>query len=266
MCTFGPMLRYFIELAFSGKDFSGWQVQKNAETVQQVLDNALNVLVKDIQGSTTGCGRTDAGVHASQFYVHFDTLSDIPDKGDLIYRLNALLPPTIAVSRLLSVDADAHARFSATSRTYEYYLHLRKEPFLNENSVFHPRGLDIQLLNEYAQLLAGERSFESFSKVKTEVTNFNCRVDEATWTQVSDQVVFRIRANRFLRGMVRAITGTFLQLQAKQEPASTVNDILEACDRSAAGPAAEPHGLYLTSVRYPFITDEPSHKPPIQLK
>jgi tRNA pseudouridine38-40 synthase len=257
------MRRYFIELAFDGKDFSGWQIQRNAITVQEVLENSLKVFVKDLL-STTGCGRTDSGVHASQFFVHFDTSAEITDIADLIYRLNALLPESISVAGVFPVEGDSHARFSATSRTYEYYIHHRKEPFLNEWSVFHPGELDIELLNEYGKVLIGEKSFESFSKVKTEVTNFNCNVSDASWHQSSGQVMFRITANRFLRGMVRAITGTLIQLQAKQANTLILNDILAACDRNHAGPAAEPHGLYLTDIRYPFLRVEPSFKPPVQ--
>ena len=246
------MKRYFIELAYKGEFYSGWQIQDNAQTVQQELNSALSVLAgHPIQ--TTGCGRTDAGVHASQFFAHFDIENEVQDVNNWCYRLNSILPKGINVFRLFEVNQDDHSRFSALNRTYHYFLHHQKTAFNNSFSVYHSTVPDIDYLNQVSALLLGERSFKSLSKSNTQVNNYNCRIAEATWSRSDHQTIFKISSNRFLRGMVRGIVGTLLEYDLRKPEPSTITATLDSEDRGEAGVTAAAHGLFLTGIEYPFI-------------
>lgn len=248
--------RYFVELVFDGTPFHGWQAQPNAVTVQEVLDNALSTLLRQ-KTETTGCGRTDAGVHARQFYAHFDVnaqLSSSPAEGSrLLTGLNALLPYQIAARRIIGVSPEAHARFDATRRSYEYHIHFEKDPFKHNLSwLLHDRP-DIALMNEAARILMEYQDFSCFSKSHTQVFTNNCKIFNAGWEEHGPALVFHISADRFLRNMVRAIVGTLIRVgRAELEPEG-IRDIIESKDRSNAGVSVPACGLFLTEVVYPYI-------------
>jgi tRNA pseudouridine38-40 synthase len=272
-------MRYFLQLSFNGKNYHGWQLQANAHSVQAELNTALSTLLKaDIE--TLGCGRTDTGVHAKKFFAHFDTLSTIEDK-DFIYHLNCLLPFEIAAQQLYPVADDAHARYDATGRTYRYYIHKVKNPFLNETSYFFPHKIDLELMNEAAELLLQYKNFGCFSKSRTQVKTDICNVTSAVWSrregesekvrkwddgcpspvhfhtfslaQFHSFLFFEITADRFLRNMVRAIVGTLLDVGEKHITIDDFKNIIEKGSRSNAGVSVPAHGLFLENVVYPFI-------------
>jgi len=242
--------RYFLELAYNGSNYHGWQIQANAHTVQEEVNNALAKLLRH-PAETMGSGRTDTGVHARQQILHFD-YGDIRDKQDLLKRLNSVLPKDIAVYNLKEVKPTAHARFSATSRSYKYYISLRKNPF-EEGLSWHrfQSHLDVDKMNEASGILKGYRDFQCFSKVKTEVDNFECEIKEAFWEQKAQHLIFHITANRFLRGMVRAIVGTMMLVGEGKLDMDGFRAVIESKNRSRAGSSAPAHGLYLCAVAYP---------------
>jgi tRNA pseudouridine38-40 synthase len=241
--------RYFLKLAYDGTNYSGWQIQPKVTTVQGTLENALNILVKDFR-ALIGCGRTDTGVHAREYYAHFDT--ELPLRDDFLYKLNAILPLDIAVYECREVDQQLHARFSAEYREYKYYMHFEKNPFKNAYSVFHVKRLDIDLLNQGAEYLIGEQDFTSFSKSNTQVKTNICVVSKAHWEPYEGGVVLTIGANRFLRNMVRAIVGTLLPIGEGIFAPNYVEEVIRKKDRSAAGKSAHPQGLFLNQITYPF--------------
>lgn len=245
------MPRFFLELSFHGKKFHGWQIQENAHSVQAELNKALKTLLGS-ETETTGCGRTDTGVHASQFYVHFDADLKKID-GDFTYHLNCLLPFEIAIHRIIHVADDAHARFDATSRTYRYYIHQEKNPFVNDTSYYFPFPVDLGLMNEAAEILKTHSDFSCFSKSRTQVKTNICRISAAGWKQQNNQLVFEITADRFLRNMVRAIVGTLLQVGEKKISAEDFTAIIENRKRSGAGASVPGHGLFLTNVVYTYL-------------
>lgn len=247
--------RYFIEIAFDGRAYHGWQIQPNAQTVQQVLDQALSTLHRQ-PIHTVGCGRTDTGVHATQLYAHFDldrTLApaDIPK---LLYQVNALLPLDIAAKRLLAVAPDAHARFDATRRSYEYHVHFQKDPFLRGRSWLLRDVPDVAAMNAAAAILLQYEDFACFSKSHTQVHTHICHITHAEWLWANDnQLVFHISANRFLRNMVRAIVGTLVEIGRGEHAPEHMHTVIQSKDRSAAGASVPPDGLYLTEVAYPYL-------------
>ena len=243
------MSRYFLRLAYDGTEYSGWQTQPKVRTVQETLGDALSVLVKDHRG-ITGCGRTDAGVHASTFYAHFET--DATPPPEIVYKLNAILPLDIAVYECFSVAEDVHARFSATYREYTYYLHYAKNPFRNRYSAFHPYTLDIGLMNHAAKHLIGNLDFSSFARSGAPTKTNLCNVTLAHWEPCEDGAVFRIGSNRFLRNMVRALVGTLAQVGEGKINGDDFAAVIAAQDREAAGKSAYPQGLFLTDIKYPF--------------
>jgi tRNA pseudouridine38-40 synthase len=247
------MPRYFLRLSFLGTNYHGWQLQENAHSVQAEINSALSTLLKH-QTETAGCGRTDTGVHARMFYAHFETPSVIEDPADFLHHLNCILPKDIAVQQLIEVEPTQHARFAATSRTYEYHLHQKKNPFLNESSYFFPSEINIEKMNSAAQFLLGQNDFSSFSKSRTQVNHFNCHITDAHWLQNSEQLMFRISADRFLRSMVRTIVGTLLDVGEGKISEDDFKKIIEGKSRREAGTAVPAHGLYLTDVKYPFLT------------
>ncbi len=242
-------MRYFFEIAYDGTNYHGWQRQENATSVQQVVEEALSTILRS-EISIVGSGRTDTGVHCEQQFFHIDIPKDVKTD-QLPYKLNSLLPKDISISNIWPVVADAHARFSATSRSYQYRITAKKNPFLNKYATHFYKPLSIEMMNEACKKLIGEHDFESFSKVKTEVNNFICDITLAKWTSANDLIFFDISANRFLRGMVRAIVGTLLKVGENKMDLDEFERVIAANDRKEAGAAAPAHGLFLTSVRYP---------------
>jgi tRNA pseudouridine38-40 synthase len=246
------MNRYFVRLAFVGTRFHGWQMQQNAMSIQQQLNKAFSVILKeDIQ--LTGCGRTDTGVHAKDFFAHFDFSGHISpgERIDLVFRLNRFLPRDIVIIDIFPVQPDAHARFSALSRTYEYHVSRVEDPFVEGFSYYIFGDLDVELMNKGAELLLSFSDFSSFSKRKTQVKTNICNLYEARWVQSGDQLVFTIRANRFLRNMVRAIVGTLLDLGKGSIDIALLQEIILERSRSAAGFSVPACGLFLKRIEYP---------------
>lgn len=248
--------RYFIELSYLGTHYHGWQIQPNAISVQQKINEALEILFKtDIM--ITGCGRTDTGVHAKEFFAHIDLDMDsvsFPIE-QLEYKLNSILDDDISIHRIFEVNSDTHSRFDATARTYEYHLSTKKDVFRKDQSYFLPfRNVDFKLMNEAGKILMEYEDFESFSKTGTDVNTFNCKIEQAHWEKIEDGYwIFTIRANRFLRNMVRAIVGTLLEVGRGQMSLNELRKVIESKNRSNAGWSVPAKGLFLTKVEYPFI-------------
>ncbi|HON19611.1 MAG TPA: tRNA pseudouridine(38-40) synthase TruA [Salinivirgaceae bacterium] len=245
-------MRYFIELAFKGTNFNGWQIQPNAITVQEVLDDRLSKLLRHTI-STIGCGRTDTGVHATQFFAHFDLPVPINDISNTIYKLNRMLPTDIRILNLFAVDDSAHARFDAINRTYRYFIDLDKNPFSQEFSTYIHFTPNLEIMNEAARMLLTNYDFASFCKTGGNQKTTICKVTVAEWTQLSStQIMFEITSDRFLRNMVRAIVGTLLDVGRKKLTLDQFYTIIKASNRCVAGQSVPPNGLYLYSVQYPF--------------
>ncbi|MES2689932.1 MAG: tRNA pseudouridine(38-40) synthase TruA [Bacteroidota bacterium] len=241
-------MRYLIQLAYKGTNYHGWQKQHNAHSVQSVLDEKISLLLaQNIE--TLGCGRTDSGVHAKDFYAHFDAEGAV-DCAGVVYRLNRMLPFDISVYDLKPVAENFNARFDAVYREYEYWIIQKRDPFLVEEAWYQYGELDVHVMNEAAQLLIGKKDFECFSKVQTQVNNFICDVQFAEWKITDDKLVFTIRANRFLRNMVRAIVGTLVDAGKGRIKQEDVKKILASKNRSEAGHSVPAHGLYLTRIAY----------------
>ena len=253
-------MRYFIELAYKGTNYHGWQYQPGADSVQETLNKALSLLLKtDID--IVGAGRTDSGVHAKQMFAHFDFESEV-DVPQLVHKLNSFLPKDIAVFNILKVSDEAHARFDATKRTYEYHIHTMKDVFENDGSYQFQFPLNIDKMNEACQILFKHNDFECFSKVNTDVNTFNCVIFEANWTrgnpeasgkQNGNKLIFTIAADRFLRNMVRAIVGTMINIGIGKISLADFEKIIDSKDRSQAGFSVPAHGLYLTKIEYNYI-------------
>ena len=244
------MQRYFLYLSYDGAAYHGWQVQPNGDSVQQRLMDALATLLRQ-PVEVTGAGRTDAGVHARLMVAHFDSPSPL-DVALMADKLNRLLPPDIAVHRLRAVRADAHARFDATARTYQYYISTAKNPFNRAYAfrLFH--APDFGRMNEAAQVLMQYTDFTSFSKLHTDVKTNNCRITRAGWTQADEDTwVFTIRADRFLRNMVRAIVGTLLEVGRGRLSIDGFRRVIELKDRCKAGTSVPGNALFLTDIAYP---------------
>ncbi|WP_209329569.1 tRNA pseudouridine(38-40) synthase TruA [Lunatimonas salinarum] len=243
------MKRYFLELAYEGTNFHGWQIQENASSVQEEVERALSTILR-APTQVMGSGRTDAGVHAKQQFAHFDCL-EIADKKEFVKKINAVLPLGIGVYQVHQVVEDAHARFDAQWRSYEYVIGLRKNPF-EAGLVWRCfYDLDVDRMNRAASLLCTYEDFESFSRVKTEAKHFRCKIKEAYWEQKDQHLIFHITANRFLRGMVRAIVGTLVQVGRGQIDAEGFEGVIKAKRRVIAGASAPPQGLFLSKVVYP---------------
>lgn len=252
--------RYFIELSYDGSTYHGWQTQPNASTVQECLDKALGIYFRQPIASL-GCGRTDAGVHASQFYAHFDLEIPEGEAGDQqptaiarsVGGINSLLPYQIAVKRVFEVDSEAHARFGATERAYHYYLHFHKDPFKLNRSWLFKGDLDVEAMNQAAQILLQHIDFSCFSKSHTQTFTNNCKITEAFFEVQDDGLRFTIRADRFLRNMVRAVVGTLIRIGKKEIDARQFEEIIISKNRSNAGQSVPACGLYLVNVIYPFV-------------
>lgn len=245
--------RYFIELSFLGKNYHGWQLQKNAVTVQGTLDNALSLLL-NTKIETLGAGRTDTGVHAKYFVAHFDCDIDF-DTLQLCYKLNSFLPNDISVKRVFPVQIEAHSRFDALSRTYQYFICAEKNPFMLDFAAFFFHPLDIKLMNEAARILFDYSDFTSFSKLHSDTKTNNCKIMKAIWKEQKEGIlVFTIQADRFLRNMVRAIVGTLLDVGQKKISLDDFKKIIEDKNRCKAGQSVPPQGLFLTDIEYPDFT------------
>ncbi len=247
------MSRYFLELAFNGTAYRGWQVQPDAPSVQGEIERAMRQLFHAHKVNVVGCGRTDTGVHASLYYAHFDAPEGREVDQRMVHSLNSMLPRDIAIHRAIPVAGDAHARFSATERGYIYRIHIEKDPFLVDRS--HPLRppLDVAAMNQACEALLQARDFTSFSRTGSDNRTMICDVRQAYWQQVRNGYLFRIHADRFLRNMVRAIVGTCLRIGKGDRPPTHMSEVLAAMDRHAAGRSAPACGLYLAHVRYPFI-------------
>jgi tRNA pseudouridine38-40 synthase len=242
--------RYFIELAYNGKAYHGWQIQDNAISVQEVLNQALETILRQ-QVETIGCGRTDTGVHAMQHFAHLDTEIELTEKH--LHSLNGILPFDIAVKQFIPVAPDAHARFDATLRSYEYHVHFEKNPFRQDFSWFLRAQPDIVLMNQAAEILKEYTDFSCFSKSNTQTFTNNCKITKAVWQETEYGYVFHISADRFLRNMVRAIVGTLVEIGNQKLQPEYIRNVIESKDRSNAGASVPACGLYLTEVKYPYI-------------
>ena len=248
--------RYFIELSYDGTHYHGWQVQPNARTVQETLDKALSTVLRQTI-ETTGCGRTDTGVHARQFFAHFDTdgfiadsSSFIGENGNLVRSINSILPKDISVKDIHPVAPGAHARFDAVLRSYEYHIHFHKDPFKQGYSRELRDKPDVALMNKAAAIIKDYTDFSCFSKSNTQVKTNICHISKAEWLINEDGCMFQISADRFLRNMVRAIVGTLLLVGNKEIEPEAVRAIIESKSRSNAGMSVPACGLYLTRVIY----------------
>ncbi|MEN9697680.1 MAG: hypothetical protein RLZ56_1101 [Bacteroidota bacterium] len=242
------MARYFIEVCYDGASFGGFQIQNNQQTVQGALENALQTLFR-VAIPLTGASRTDAGVHALQNYLHFDT--DLSITAKHIYNLNAILPNTIVVTNIYSVPTTAHSRFDALKRSYIYKLHTQKSPFLEGRSWYYPYPVSISALQEAANCLLNHTDFESFSKKNTTVNTFDCNITNAQWTKEGSLITFNIDSNRFLRGMIRGLVGTMLQVGRGQMNLERFEEIIRLKNEQNVDFSTPAHGLYLSAIAYP---------------
>ena len=260
------IMRYFLELSYNGAPFHGWQSQPNAISVQEKLETALSTLLRK-QTAVTGAGRTDTGVHARQMYAHFDFDYPFSDEKRIILSLNSMLGPDIAIYRLIPVQENMHARFDATERTYKYLVNFTKNPFINKFSWYSSSKLDIELMNEAARYLLKTNDFTSFAKLHSDSKTNICDVREAVWNPAVEDneafnflgdldggFVFTIRADRFLRNMVRAIVGTLVEVGRKKIRVEDFIDIINSQNRCNAGTSMPAHALFLWKVEYPFIS------------
>jgi tRNA pseudouridine38-40 synthase len=243
-------MRYFIEFSYKGTAYNGWQKQNNALGVQQVLEEAMQKILR-APIEITGSSRTDTGVHAEQQFAHFDTVNPIQDLQKAVHSLNGLIPYDIAVQRLIPVAEDLNSRFAATYRRYEYRMVHAKNPFLVNLSYLNRSELNVEKMNEAAAFLLIHKDFESFSKIHTSVNNFRCTITEARWFERDGMLIFSVKANRFLRGMVRALVGTLLQVGIGKISVDDFEKIILAKSRKQAGPQAPAEGLFLVEVGYP---------------
>ncbi len=255
------MPRYFIEVSYKGTRYSGFQVQQNANTIQSEIERGLEICFRKTF-TLTGSSRTDAGVHALQNYFHFD-IHEIIDRendnsdyelicGKYLYSLNSILPGDIVVHKIIKVEDTAHCRFDAVTREYKYQIYQRKDPFVKDAAFFYPYRMDIKKLQEAAELILNARDFTSFSKRKTQVNNFVCSIQKSKWFIENNLIVYNIVGNRFLRGMVRGLTGTMLKVGSGKISLQEFEEIIKSKDCTRADFSVPPHGLFLVKVTYTF--------------
>lgn len=242
------MARYFLEVMYKGTAYSGFQIQSNAITVQSAVEEAMRIYFKEAF-SLTGSSRTDAGVHAMQNYFHFDTEGALPPS--FLYNLNAILPLDIVIKRVHKMPDDAHCRFDAISRKYTYHLYHQKNPFYQDRAWYYPFPLDLDLLMQSAKVIMEYTDFTSFSKRNTQVKTFQCNIAESYWEQTDDMLLYHVRANRFLRGMVRGLVSTMLLMGKGKIGAKELRSIIESRDCARADFSTPAHGLFLMEVQYP---------------
>ena len=244
-------MRYFIEIAYDGTSYHGWQIQGEEPTVQRLLEEGLRYKLGCMQ-SITGCGRTDSGVHARQFFAHFD-LDGNPDNQQVenaVSELNSFLPSDIAVYRIFRVADNAHARFDANTRTYHYYINICKDPFLERFAWTYRASLEVDAMNKAAMMLPEFSDFTSFAKLHSDAKTNICRISAASWSLEGRQLVFTITADRFLRNMVRAIVGTLIEVGRGKLTPEYFREVILSKDRGAAGMSAPAKGLFLQKVDY----------------
>ena len=240
-------MRYFINISYNGKNYHGWQIQKNAVSVQSTLQDVISKILRE-EIVILGSGRTDTGVHANSQVAHFDVKKKI--ENDFIFRVNSFLPHDISINSLRRVKEDSNARFDAISREYIYKIHDVKSPFMDGLSMLYGFNINKELINDACSIILNNKNFQSFSKVKTEVNNFNCIISHASLEKTESNYLFRFCSNRFLRGMVRALVGTLLQLNEGKINLEDFKNIFNKKNREYAGPSAPPYALYLNSVNY----------------
>lgn len=241
-------MRYFITCAYHGKNYHGWQIQPNAITVQAILEDRISTFLGQ-KTAVTAAGRTDAGVHASKMIVHID--GEIQDKNNFIYRLNAFLPEDIAIHDIKEVIPTAHARFDAKERTYHYFIHYQKNPFIHQRSWYwYGQELDLEAMNDAAQILMSINDFTSFARLHTDNKTNLCDVRQAKWTNIQDGIMFTISADRFLRNMVRAIVGTLTEVGKGKMNKEEFIEIIAKKDRNFAAASAPAYGLFLADIVY----------------
>ncbi len=241
------MPRYFIEVAYKGTHYSGFQVQQNANSIQAEVEKALKIYFRT-EFQLTGSSRTDAGVHALQNFFHFDSPVPITDE---TYHLNAILPNDIVVKKIYEVKEDAHCRFDAISREYRYVIYQHKDPFLEESAWYYPYSVNFDLLQQAAQEITRHTDFTSFSKRNTQVHTYQCNIVSSEWSWENERLVYYVKGNRFLRGMVRGLVGTMLQAGRQKISIDQFRSIIEAKDCTKADFSVPPHGLFLIRVNYP---------------
>lgn len=243
-------LRYFIKLAYKGTNYHGWQVQPNALTVQELLNKSFSTIFRTPL-EIVGAGRTDTGVHAEEFFGHVDIEKEF-NPHEIIYKLNGLLPDDIVIYDIFETTENAHARFDATSRSYEYRIFLGKNPFLTETAwQLITTRLAVEKMNEAAEILKTHTNFKCFSRSNSDVRTYNCNIMQACWKQTNQLLVFHITADRFLRNMVRAIVGTLIEIGKGKMTLEEFMQVIESENRCNAGPSAPAQGLFLTQVTYP---------------
>ena len=261
-------MRYFIRFSYNGTHYHGWQYQPNAVSVQETMNKALSVIL-NTPIDLVGAGRTDTGVHAREMFAHFDVppantndpenqaiaskAKQSFDCSAIVHKLNSYLPKDIAIFEIIPVHDDAHARFDAKKRTYQYFINTQKDAFLQDQSWYYHQALDVELMNDAAALLSGHKDFQCFSKLHTDVNTYNCTVTEAFWKNENGQLVFTISADRFLRNMVRAIVGTLVNIGLHKITLADLENIIASKDRSEAGFSVPAHGLYLTRIVYDYL-------------
>ena len=241
------MPRYLLELSYKGTAYSGFQAQKNANSIQAEVEKAFRVLQRDAV-EMTGSSRTDAGVHALQNYFHFDYGGSLHEQ--FVYKMNAILPSDIVIHSVKRVGDEAHARFDAVSREYRYFIYRSKDPFLEDRAYYYPYKLDMEKMQAGAELLKEYQDFRSFSKRNTQVKTFECRLERSRWVEEGGCLVYEVKANRFLRGMVRALTATMLKLGRGAITLEEFRAIIEAKDCTKASFAVPPQGLFLVKVEF----------------
>lgn len=243
--------RYFIFISYKGTSYHGWQIQPNSVTVQKILDEALRTVLSE-GIATIGAGRTDTGVHALVFCAHFESISpDLDTTRNLVYKLNSYLPKDISVNSLRKVIPDANARFSAISRTYRYYISRNKDPFFDSSSWYLRSDISIDRMNEAGRILFNYSDFTSFSKLHSDTKTNLCKIYEASWKEEGTRLVFTIKADRFLRNMVRAIVGTMIEVGSGKISSNEFEEIILAKNRCRAGKSAPAKGLFLANIEYP---------------
>ncbi|MDG1040455.1 MAG: tRNA pseudouridine(38-40) synthase TruA [Polaribacter sp.] len=241
-------MRYFIELSYFGKNYHGWQIQPDANSIQEELNKAISIVLQE-EISVVGAGRTDTGVHALQMFAHFDSQTILDE--NIVFKLNSVLPADIVVLDVQITSEEKHARFDALSRSYEYKIWLGRNPFLLETTwQLSHQQLDIKAMNEAAKILLEFENFQAFSKVKTDVKTFNCKVTNAVWIENENQLTFHISANRFLRNMVRAIVGTLVDVGKHKITKEDFRNIILSKNRANAGLSVPAKGLFLTEITY----------------
>ncbi len=245
------MQRYFVKLAYNGKPFNGWQIQPNDPSVQAEVERVISTVLREDVG-VVGCGRTDSGVHASEYYAHFETSASF-DCETVQFKLNCMLPKEVAIFSIFPVSEKLHARFSAEARTYHYFINQEKDAFRYDHSWYMHKPINVVRMNEACQFLFGKQDFTSFSKLHTQTrTNF-CTITQAIWQKRGSELMFTITADRFLHNMVRAIVGTCLEVGRGKLTPNDFKQVIESKSRQKAGASVPGHGLYLAKIEYPDL-------------